>query len=390
MSYTPILLHVTFVPIMGADKLHDVRWLKSRPTPGGFTADNIDAATGIIRDVVMVQEGEARGHGVHLEAEFIRNLVAYDNATFGDRGVKARFGHPSASSETMGTQMGVFKNIRERKQDGKMQAIGDLHLMDSAEVSPTHPGMRSWMLQMAQENPEFVMSSIVFQASGYYQKKANGHRVPLKGDPNPDMGNVFVDFNAEAGAQHLYTDLVEEGAATVSLFSNQVNGHLFVAQADQFLYDHPELKQFIQANPEKITAFFGSLGISLSPANPATKPKYNMAFNLFSWLSGESQATEADLETIRTDLSAAQNQVTALAAARVAAENRATELETGNTALQSAVGALETQLSTATARIAELEELAAAAHTGGGGNPGGGASGEKTYHKHPLTKRFQN
>lgn len=375
---------------MGANNLHDIRWLRSLPIPGAFASDKIDAEAGILRDVVMVQEGEAKGHGVHLESEFIRNLVAYDNATFGDRGVKARFGHPNASSETMGTQMGVFKNIRERKQDGKMQAIGDLHLMDSAEVSPTHPGMKSWMLKMAQENPEFVMSSIVFQASGYYQKKANGHKVPLKSDPNPDMGPVFVDFNAEAGAAHLYTDIVEEGAATVSLFSNQVNGHLFVAQADQFLYDHPELKAFIQANPDKVTAFFGSLGISLKPATPATKPKHNMAFNLFSWLSGESQATEADLDTIRTDLSTAQSQVTALAAARVAAENRANELEQGNTALQSAVGELETQLSTATARIAELEALAAAEHTGGGGNPGGGASGEKSYHKHPLTKRFQN
>jgi hypothetical protein len=356
---------------MANENLHNTRWLRSRPTQGGFTADKIDAEAGIIRDVVMVQEGPAKGHGVHLESEFIDSIVEYDQKVFSNRGLKARFGHPSASSETMGTQLGIFKNFRKRTENGLSESIADLHLLEAANESPTHPGMRNWVLKMAQENPEFIMSSIVFEASGYYQRNPNGEKHPLELNHDFDggdftnfreeYGNIFVEFH-----QHLYTDLVEAGAATESLFSNQVNPHLFVAQADQFLYDHPELKKFIQSNPDKVTAFFGSLGIQLtgSAIEPKPKPK-TMAFNLFTWLSGETPAEAEDIETIRTELTTAQTSVMELKAEKLTAENRVAELKQGNDALQSALGEMETQLSKATERIAELEAKPAALHTGG-------------------------
>lgn len=352
---------------MGADKTHN-RWLKSRPTPGGYSPEKIDAENGIIHDVVMVQEGEAKGHGVHLDADFIREIVAYDREHFSATGIKARFGHPSASNDTMGTQMGVFKNVRERKQDGKMQAIADLHLLEAADESPTHPGMRSWMLKMAAERPDFVMMSIVFSASGYYQKKKNGHKryISSEYDADPELGEVWVEFG-EKGA-HFYTDAVEAGAATESLFSNQVNPHLFVAQADQFLDDHPHILQFIKDNPEKVTAFFASLGISIH--QPPTKKMAE--FKLFDWLLGKQPEVEGP-EGLRTELEQAQFAVKQLAEEKQAAENRVKELESGNDALQSAVAQLETKLSQAAARIEELEKQPAVPPVGAPGEPEGGA-----------------
>lgn len=376
---------------MGIEKTYDdVRWLRSRPTQGGYATDKIDAEAGIIRDVVMVQEGEAKGHGVHLDADFIKQLVAYDQQVFGDRGHKARFGHPSASNNTMGTQMGMFKNIRSRKQGDKMQAIGDLHLMEAAEVSPTHPGMRSWMLKMAKEQPEFVMSSIVFQAAAYFQRKANGHKRYIKSESevDPELGEIWVEFG-ETG-QHYYTDMVEAGAATDSLFSNQVNPHLFVAQADQFLSENPAITQFIKSHPEKVIAFFATMGIQL------THPPKKMApFNMFKWLTGESVdavATE-DLDALRTALSAAQTDVTALAAAKEAAENRVEELtadiDTLTTSLrasQEEVKALGSQVASLGEEIDQLKAEPADNHTGGDHQPDGSGP-VRSYHQSEVYQR---
>ena len=327
---------------------------------------------GIIHDVVMVQEGEAKGHDVHLDSEFINDIVKYDQKHFSDRGLKARFGHPGASSETMGTQLGIFKNFRHRVEAGKSQAIADLHLLEASEYSPTHQGMRSWVLKMAEEQPDFMMSSIVFQGSGYYQRDPDGKKHKLEIAYTEDHDRYLKGYKAELGpifiglGDHYYTDLVEAGAATENLFSNQVNPHLFVAQADQFLYDHPELKEFIQANPDKVSAFLATLGINIT-SKPRAKKMANK-FNFLSWLMGEAEAEAPegeDLETIRTELSTAREEIITLKTAKETAENQLSEAKQDATALQSAVGELEEQLSKATRRIEALEQQPAAPHSGG-------------------------
>ncbi len=370
VSYLYKHLPGTFVAVMGIEKTYDIRWLRSRPTSGGYTAEKVDTQLGIIYDVVMVQEGEAKGHRVNLDEDFIRDIVAYDNRVFGDRGVKVRFGHPKASSDTMGTQMGVFKNIRERKHEGKWQAIGNLHLLDAADDSPTHPGMRTWMLKMAVQQPDFVMMSIVFAPGAYFQRNKNGGKNYIKGERevDPDLGEVFVEFGAKG--EHHYTDAVEQGAATDKLFSNQINPHLFVAQADEFLSEHPQITEFIKAHPEKVTAFFASMGINITQSSGKKMDK----FNLFKWLSGESQtpAEGEDLESVRTALTEVQTEVTALKAEKITAENRVQELASEVEGLNTSLRAANEELKAVNTQLAELqkenEELKAApadTHTGG-------------------------
>ena len=211
---------------MKIDKHNIPRWFKSRPLPTKFTAEQIDEKNGILRDVVMCQAGPAKGHGVHLEPEFIAGIVAYDVENFSETGIKARFGHPAMSDTTMGKQMGVFKNFRQRGD----QAIADLHLLDSANISPSNPGMKDWMLSMAKENPEFVMSSIVFRGSGHYQRDEKGEKYQIwywkelkteEGDvvykyvrEKEEFGDIYVEFDPKSeSAGHFYTDIVEAGAA---------------------------------------------------------------------------------------------------------------------------------------------------------------------------------
>lgn len=384
-----------FVAVMG-DILHDVRWLRSRPAAAGFAPDKIDAENGILYDVVMVEEGPAKGHGVHLDAEFVEAIVAYDQKHFANRGLKARFGHPSASSDTMGTQMGIFRNFRKRKTGGKMQAIADLHLLESADDSPTHPGMRSWMLKMAAEQPDFVMMSIVFQGSGLFQKKANGHKVPLAGeyDSNPELGDIFVEFGD--GASHFYTDAVEAGAATDSLFGTRMNPDLFVSRAHQWLDDNPDLKKFVQDNPQRVQFFLQRLGISIQQPQPKKMSK----FSLSKWLFGEQQEAEPtveDLDTLKTALSEAKSAVTTLQEEKQALENRAKKAEQEVSALQANVAALKKEAETLQAdakakadEIAALKAEPAAEHTGGDTDPGSGKpTTEKAYGNSHVEKRVR-
>lgn len=381
-----------FCAIMSAE--HDTRWLRSRPTDGGFQSGNIDAENGIIRDVVMVQEGEAKGHDVFLEGSFISDIVKYDNKHFSKTGVKARFGHPGASSETMGTQMGAFHNFRERQVGGKMQAIADLHLLDSANESPTHPGMRDWMLKMAAERPDFVMSSIVFKASYYYQKAPDGteHVLKFSSDPfdgekfsnhKPEYGNVFVKFG-----QHYYTDMVEAGAATESLFSNQVNSHLFVAQADEFLQEHPNIKEFIKANPDKVTAFFASLGIQIVQPQP-----HMQKYTLWQWLSGEASAPSAqeDIDQLRVELNALKTDVQALKQGKEAAENRVAELTQELTTATEALRASQEEVRSLNAQIVALgDEVELLKQQPAGAHPGGQAAANGTVlSKTPVWDRVK-
>lgn len=341
------------------------RWLRSLPIEAFAAAGNIDAENGIIPEVVMAREGEARGHGFHIDEEFIDDLVAYDTRYFSIIGLKSRFGHPNASEETMGKQLGVFFNFRKRKgNDGKMEAIADLHLLDAAENSPTHPGMKSWVMQMAQERPDFIMSSIVFQPGYFYQRRENGRKHKLEPNPNywldgemwlnfqPDLGNIYASLG-----EHYFTDLVESGAVTDRLLSTSVNPHMLVSQMDEFLDQHPQLKEFAQANPDKVLAFLNRLGI-----NP--KPKPSLKMSLKEMLFGK--------EKPETDNTLSPEDVAELRQKMTDAECALTKAATDLQALQAEVNQLkvslqekDTELATAKARVTELEAKAAALHTEG-------------------------
>lgn len=263
-----------------------MKWYKSQPINIQFDPSQLDEENGIIRDVVMVEAGPAKGHGVHLEPQTIESIVQYDIATYVNRGLKARFGHPAMSDTTMGKQMGYFHNFRYK--DGK--AYADLHFLEAAEISPTNPGMKSWMFQMAKEAQDFVMSSIVFAPSGYYQyNPENNQSEPIEttswGDPIPTYADepVYVDFNTENGAQHFYTDLVEAGAATDALFSAQFNDNKFAVRTVEWLRENNDILTFIQQNPHKLIELAEKLNIPIMAKNLTEKKKslFNEIKNLF-------------------------------------------------------------------------------------------------------------
>lgn len=229
------------------------RWQRTQSISFEAAPPAIDADAGILRDVVLAQVGEAKGHGVHLDQDFINEIVRQGQKNYNERGLKARFGHPAMSSDTMGTQLGVFKNFRLRGQ----QAIADLHLLDAAAHSPKG-NLRDWTIKMAQERPDFIMNSIVFKAGESFIYNEDGEKEYGQWWDFKEDETVYATLDTL-----LFSDLVEQGAATDSLFSAQFNREHFAVAAHEFFNERPELDAFLQDNPDKLVKFLSERGISL-------------------------------------------------------------------------------------------------------------------------------
>lgn len=341
------------------------RWFRSSPQPMVDTTTQIDNENGILFGVVMCQVGEAKGHGIFLEQEFIDDLIAYDKRFYTKIGLKSRFGHPGMSSDTMGTQLGVYKNFRVVGE----KAVADLHLLKSADLSPTRPDMGAWVLSMAEEMPTFIMSSIVFKPGRYYQKfndgskrycweyqkvkDSEGYEYNKWISEDPTLGNVYVEFGKKG--EHYFTDLVEEGAATDSLFSAQFNSDKFAVQASEFFREHPHLIEFLQKNPARVLDFFKKIGVDSFQTKPKISPMQSLKDALLKWAKGDE-----DDEFFKKQLAAADTELTALRAEKATWASQKSDLESRALAAEKQVDDLNAQVTQLSAEAEKLRNKAAA------------------------------
>lgn len=216
------------------------RWFRADVLRQLQTA-TVDSENGAIYCVAICTVGEAKGHGVFLEQSFIEDTVKFGNQN--KQGVKCRFGHPSMSGESLGTFVGRYHNFRVEGN----KAIADLYLDETAKKTPSGD-LYSYVLDMAEKNPDMFGASIVFKVGEYYYYNEDGKRKVL----NNDMADmVFVKMASLQGC-----DLVDEPAANDSLFSStSSNSNKFAVIASQFLDAHPQILDFISKNPHKITEF---------------------------------------------------------------------------------------------------------------------------------------
>lgn len=205
---------------------------------GQFEA--IDAEQGVIKGVKMCSEGEAKGHGVWLNKKFISKVV--ELAQEQERGVKARFGHPNMCSDALGTYIGVYKNVRrkiERREKGeetRHHAIGDLFLSKSSQESP-NGNLYNYILGLAKESPDMFGSSIVFSGETLKETyESEGEVYQLQ-----DIDKLFA------------TDLVDSPAATDGLFS--VNENDLASKVTEFLDTNPKVFELVSKKPEIIEGF---------------------------------------------------------------------------------------------------------------------------------------
>jgi len=213
-----------------------------RAAPAKGVVGEVDRENGIIHGLAIVTMGEARGHGVHLDEEFVDETVK--NVNKQKSGIKSRFGHPNMSSSAVGTYLGQVKNAWKDTSGKFPVARGDLHLSESSKKAP-QGDLWEYVMSMAEEDPEAFGTSIVFDRGNVYKRDDKGgkvYRYNRDGSYNREYQKVeskeYVEQKRLRG-----DDVVDEPAANpAGLFSADQPA----AVVTQFLDENPEIWTMLQ------------------------------------------------------------------------------------------------------------------------------------------------
>ena len=226
-------------------------YLKSKPS--GET----DHEKGIIKGVSVCTVGEAKGHGVNLDSEFIQEVTRQGGGL--KQGLKARFGHPNMCSTALGTFIGRFKNFREEGT----QALADLYLSNSAKETP-NGNLFDYVLSLAENDADMFGTSIVFTRGREYKKDYDngGEKVfspyskTAKGERCSDCdewNEIESEIYVECETLHACDAVDEPAANDGGLFSAWAQ-ETVAGQLTEFLDINPEVWEVLKSNPSIVEA----------------------------------------------------------------------------------------------------------------------------------------
>lgn len=196
----------------------------------------INSESGIIQNVLVVSKGEAKGHNLFLNDDFLEKTALLGNQA--PKGIKARYGHPNMCSTALGTYIGRYHNFR--KIDNNV--IADLHLDKTAKISP-NGNLYDYILQLAATNPDMFGSSIAFKCG-----EVTTLTEAIENSPKTTTRNY-----ASIEALHA-VDLVDDPAATDGLFA-QFHQNDWAYTATLFFNQNPSLLNLLSNNPYVFTEF---------------------------------------------------------------------------------------------------------------------------------------
>jgi hypothetical protein len=163
---------------------------------------------GLIQGVSVITKGEALGHEMWIDGDFLSDVTGAINASESvSGGVKARFTHPGLSSDGMGRYLGRLKDAQTIGD----QVFADLHLAEAATKTPDG-NLADYVMTLAAEDPEAFGLSIVFEhdmeasEEHYKENTFNGRFV------SPDEMNKDNHKHARLGRLRA-GDIVDEPAA---------------------------------------------------------------------------------------------------------------------------------------------------------------------------------
>ena len=228
------------------------KWMSSSFQLAAPTGE-VNPDKGVIEGVSVCTVGEAKGHGVSLDSEFIAAVVAFGNEK--KQGTKARFGHPNMCSTALGTFLGRFKNFREEGE----QALADLYLSNEAKSTP-QGDLYSYVMGMAANEPDMFGTSIVFEPGREYRRDgsqkvfAPGEKTEAgeRGADWEEWREIEGDTFIECAALHA-CDAVDNPAANDGLFS-AFTGETIGGQITEFLDLNPQVWEAMESQPSILEA----------------------------------------------------------------------------------------------------------------------------------------
>ena len=252
----------------------------------------VDFENKIISNVSCCTEGEAKGHGVHLDSSFIKDVAKLGGEW--KTGLLSRFGHPSMSSEALGTAVGRFKNFNTVDENGVLKATADIHFYKDANQKDVDE-----LLKLAKEDPEAFGTSIVFKAGRKYKKDETCENI-YEDEENYNS----IDSKRYTEIESLLAcDFVDEPAANNGLFSSQ---EMLSAKVFNFIEENQELVSLLEKDPEKMFEYIRKYK-TIKEFEMGDKPKENTSDKKVL----ELEAKVSDLEK---KLSAKDEEITAFKA----------------------------------------------------------------------------
>jgi len=220
-----------------------------------FKADTrpqrVDREKGIIYGFSVCTVGEAKGHGVSLDNEFIATISKFGSEL--KQGLKMRFGHPSMCSSAVGTFLGRAKNFSVVGD----QVLADMFLSNSAKDAPGGGDLYEYVLSLAETDADMFGTSIVFTPGPQYKRGGDGQKVYQytdKGEYNEEWetagGDVFVECESLQAC-----DVVDEPAANDGGLFSAFSGDTPASIMTAFLDEHPEIFSALEADPSIVEVF---------------------------------------------------------------------------------------------------------------------------------------
>lgn len=115
-----------------------------------------DSGAGLIARFSVITRGEALGHEMWIDRDFLHQTAEAINAT-ATQGIKSRFTHPGLSGDGLGRFLG-------RVKDGRVigsQVFADLHISETAHDTPDGD-LGTFVMDLAEKEPDMFGTSIVF------------------------------------------------------------------------------------------------------------------------------------------------------------------------------------------------------------------------------------
>jgi hypothetical protein len=307
----------------------------------GSSQPRVDREKRIIYGASVIQAGEALGHDMLIDDRMLAQTAEAINAT--EPGIKSRFTHPGACSDSMGKMLGKVKNASVCGD----KVTADLHLAQHASKSP-EGDLAEYVMSMAEESPADFGMSIAFDGSAVF-KRADGAEVPVS-QPRPADATTAKPF-ARLGKLRA-VDVVDEPAANrdglFSAFAGTTNldaAEMFAAidqardamgwsdaTATEFLgrYIAARKPKEKRMDPIKFAAL-----LDAEPAHAAALGKLFAAGKTEAEITAALSDLKRDAETaaLKADLAAAKANVDKLTAELAAANDAKAKAEAKHAAL---------------------------------------------------------
>ena len=169
----------------------------------------VDRENGRINGYVVAELGVFKDDRGQFDADSLQQIVS----KWPEKGLRMRFGHPNLSSDGLGKFLG--RGVTPYLDGNFVRA--DAIFSKRAYQSPDGSDYANYIMDMIEEDPESIGTSLVLMPKRIKVLTDKGQQKYLEsGEPVPDIWHID---------RLLASDVVDEGAATNSMLSLEINEH---------------------------------------------------------------------------------------------------------------------------------------------------------------------